>query len=479
MNNLFQRKGFVFLVAMLLLVGGFFNTAFAVDKLDQTITFPALSIKTYGDVDFDISATAASDLPVSFTSITLDICTLSGATVHIVSVGSCTITASQEGDDVYNPAPSLNQTVFIAQKEINVTADTINKVVGSLDPTLTYTNDPLVGGDEFSGTLTRDAGEDIGAYPITQGTLALNNNYTVNFTGADFMINFPPPVIAAHEDIIVVATQVSETGYWATVGYVAPDATSDVDGITPAICSPKSPSKFRLGDINIITCEKTDSLGNSAVPITFKITVIDTPPVITLLGDSTINLNVGSVYSDEGATALDNFQGDVTESILTSNHVDTNVVGTYFVTYDVSDNNGNAAIQVVRTVNVVPVTVSGGSTGGSGFPIYLVEPPAPELVPVAEIINTPTENPIPEVLGAEKFIFTFYLKKGPPYNVRIQGNEVMELQKFLNLSPYDSGLVVDGKFGPLTEAAVIKFQLANDLIGDGVVGASTRAILNK
>lgn len=475
-----------FLIITLLFIGVFFNnTAFAIDRLDQTITFPAfVGVKVYGNVDFDISATAESGLQVSFTSITLHICTMSGATVHIISSGSCTITASQGGDDVYNPAPSLNQTVYIAPKTINVIADEKNKVVGSPDPVLTYTSDSLVTGDEFSGNLTRDVGEEVGAYQITQGTLSLSNNYVLNFTEADFTINYPPPIIASHDDIVAVATIVSEAGYWAVVDYTAPDTTSEVDGVTPAVCIPVPHSKFRLGVINIVTCEKTDSLGNSAVPITFKITVIDTPPVITLTGSPTVNKNVGSVYLDEGATAFDNFQGDVTESISASNHVDTSVIGTYLVTYDVSDNNNNPAIQVTRTVNVVPITIFGGGS----LLVYTVPPaPAPVLAPVpaltpaptAEILNIPIEEPKGEVLGVEKFIFTLYLKKGPPYNVRVQGNEVMELQKLLNLSPYDSGLAVDGKFGPLTEAAVIKFQLANGLIGDGVVGAFTRAVLNK
>ena len=67
---------------------------------------------------------------------------------------------------------------------------------------------------------------------------------------------------------------------------------------------------------------------------------------------------------------------------------------------------------------------------------------------------------------------------GPPYNVAVNGAEVMELQKFLNAEGFGP-LVVDGKFGPLTKAAVIKFQLANGLVGDGVVGPLTIAALNK
>ncbi|WP_296637852.1 T9SS type A sorting domain-containing protein, partial [Polaribacter sp.] len=42
----------------------------------------------------------------------------------------------------------------------------------------------------------------------------------------------------------------------------------------------------------------------------------------------------------------------ITSSIVTVNTVDTSIVGTYTVTYDVSDANNNNAVQVIRTVNV-------------------------------------------------------------------------------------------------------------------------------
>ncbi|MBP9716312.1 MAG: peptidoglycan-binding protein [Candidatus Pacebacteria bacterium] len=48
----------------------------------------------------------------------------------------------------------------------------------------------------------------------------------------------------------------------------------------------------------------------------------------------------------------------------------------------------------------------------------------------------------------------------------------------LNSLGYDSG-AVDGAFGPLTKAALIKFQVANGLVGDGIAGPLTRAALNK
>ena len=79
-------------------------------------------------------------------------------------------------------------------------------------------------------------------------------------------------------------------------------------------------------------------------------------PVITLVGDTQITVEVGSTYTDLGATASDNYDGDITTDIVTVNNVDTSVIGTYTVTYNVSDDAGNAATEVTRVVNVTDTT---------------------------------------------------------------------------------------------------------------------------
>jgi prepilin-type N-terminal cleavage/methylation domain-containing protein len=78
-----------------------------------------------------------------------------------------------------------------------------------------------------------------------------------------------------------------------------------------------------------------------------------TPPVITLLGNSTVTIEVGSTYTDAGATATDNHDGNITSNIVIDNKVNPSTVGTYTVTYNVKDNAGNSATPVIRTVNVV------------------------------------------------------------------------------------------------------------------------------
>ena len=87
-------------------------------------------------------------------------------------------------------------------------------------------------------------------------------------------------------------------------------------------------------------------------------------PLITLNGPSTVGHILGSNYIDQGATATDNADGDISSSIITSGleEVNINQVGSYDINYNVSDSTGNSATQVTRTVNVQELTVDGPLT---------------------------------------------------------------------------------------------------------------------
>jgi hypothetical protein len=102
-----------------------------------------------------------------------------------------------------------------------------------------------------------------------------------------------------------------------------------------------------------LTYRVSDTAGNASAPITRTVVVADlTRPVITRLGNATINLLVGNGYSDAGATASDTLDGDLTAAIVTVNPVNTSVAGTYTIRYNVSDSAGNAATEVTRRVVV-------------------------------------------------------------------------------------------------------------------------------
>lgn len=93
---------------------------------------------------------------------------------------------------------------------------------------------------------------------------------------------------------------------------------------------------------------------NSRLRLGLDSNAIDrTPPIISLIGPSTVPLFVGDAYVEQGATSTDDRDGDITSLITIDNQsVDTSVANDYFVTYNVSDFAGNAADEVVRTVSV-------------------------------------------------------------------------------------------------------------------------------
>ena len=78
-----------------------------------------------------------------------------------------------------------------------------------------------------------------------------------------------------------------------------------------------------------------------------------TAPTLTLLGDNPLLVDVNTTYTDPGATATDNKDGDITSNIVVAGDtVNIAVAGSYTVTYNVSDAAGNAADQLTRTVTV-------------------------------------------------------------------------------------------------------------------------------
>ncbi|MBT8107823.1 MAG: sulfatase-like hydrolase/transferase, partial [Gammaproteobacteria bacterium] len=95
-----------------------------------------------------------------------------------------------------------------------------------------------------------------------------------------------------------------------------------------------------------------DNLSNVAT-VSITINAFNDRPVIALLGAAVVNLVTGDAFTDAGATAADEEDGDLTASIVVGGDVvDPNAPGTYVITYDVTDSGGSSAAQVTRTVNV-------------------------------------------------------------------------------------------------------------------------------
>ena len=76
------------------------------------------------------------------------------------------------------------------------------------------------------------------------------------------------------------------------------------------------------------------------------------PPLLSLIGNSTIVVQQGETFTDEGVSASDNIDGDISALVVIEGEVNTNNLGEYVLTYQVSDAADNAATPVTRKVQV-------------------------------------------------------------------------------------------------------------------------------
>ena len=139
-----------------------------INKLDQTISFDPLTDKTFGEVDFSVSATASSSLVVSFSGS--GNCTLAGSTVHLTGSGSCTITASQSGNAMYNPAPDISQSFDIAKADQSI----------NFFPSI---GDKQFGNAEFAPGATASSGLPV-SYSAIGNCAIVNGNVHLTGTGS-------------------------------------------------------------------------------------------------------------------------------------------------------------------------------------------------------------------------------------------------------------------------------------------------------
>jgi uncharacterized protein (TIGR02145 family) len=202
------------------------------DLPSQTINFTAPTSKTYGDAALPLTATATSTLAVTYASTTTSVCTVSGSIVTLAGAGTCSITASQAGNEYFSPATDVIRTFTVATKAVTVTATPKTKVFGSADPALTFTTTGLVGSDALTGGLSRTGGEDVGAYAITS-TLT-NSNYAITFISADLTITKASFVFTSANP----GTKLTADGFsFSNTFTVGSGVTASYASITPLVCT--------------------------------------------------------------------------------------------------------------------------------------------------------------------------------------------------------------------------------------------------
>ena len=243
-------------------------------------------------------------------------------------------------------------------------------------PVITLTGDASVNHEQ--ATAYTDAGAtvtdtvDTSIELVTAGTvdIATAGTYTLTYSATDSAGNEATTVTRAVTVADTIAPVIVLNGaanisheQGTTYTDAGASASDSVDGSVSVTTSGTVDTTI-VGTYTL-TYTATDASSNMATAAR-SVTVTDSEaPTITLIGESSINHEQGTTYTDAGATASDIADGSVT--VTTSGAVDTATAGTYTLTYTATDTAGNAATAVTRTVivadTVAPViTLSGSAT---------------------------------------------------------------------------------------------------------------------
>jgi uncharacterized protein YjbI with pentapeptide repeats len=312
---------------------------------------------TDADPNLNISCEVDGTLLDQVGNLTFDGAQITATFSYAFPAGSTTVTCT--ATDSVNPETTLQFTVDVVDvtppAAPAIPPDDFSSIEAASPNGATVIWSPLYADDVVDGSVLAVCSKASGSvFPIGTTTVSCTATDAAGLPsvastfGVTVVDTTAPTLLGVPTSTIFVAAGASGT---ASPDVYAGISTSDIADPAPIlVCGPATVLPF--GE-NTITCTSTDASTNAA-SASYVINVIDeTDPTITLIGPASITLEAGiDTYTEQGATAFDNVDGDLTSAIVITGAVDTSAVGTYTVYYDVSDNQGLHAATVTRTVNV-------------------------------------------------------------------------------------------------------------------------------
>jgi hypothetical protein len=199
---------------------------------DQTISFGAIAEKRYGDVNFVLNGSSTAGLEVAYVSSNIDVAKITGKSVTITGTGVTTITASQPGNELFEPAANVMQTLTVTKAPLTIRVNDVSVTYGDALPDITDSEtlklllsiSGFVNGDDATDidanpvlSTTATVNSDAGTYPITISG-GYDNNYTFALTHGTLTIEKAmqtitfdqlPIVLVGDAPVVLTATSTS------------------------------------------------------------------------------------------------------------------------------------------------------------------------------------------------------------------------------------------------------------------------------
>ena len=187
----------------------------------------------------------------------------------------------------------------------------------------------------YEPTLTTQAATD-----ITETSVTLNGVISIVSENCEVPNNT--------EQGFVYSTEIQPTLGNTQVSVIGTNISTTIEGLTP-------------NTTYYVRAFLTNTFGDFyGDEIDFMTAELDlTPPVITIIGDNPLEINIGEDYTEFGATATDDIDGDISQDIIIdSSNLNTALAGNYAVTYSVSDSSNNSTSEQREVIIIGDSTAS-------------------------------------------------------------------------------------------------------------------------
>jgi len=381
----------------------------------QTITFNDPGAQNFGTTP-TLTATASSTLPVTFTSSTTSVCTVtSGGALTFVTAGTCTINADQAGNGSYLAATQVSQSFAVNAVVPGAPVIGTATVTGATSVSLTFTAPVSNGGAAITGyTINRTpAGTPltVAGSPATITGLTTGQSYTFTVTatnsagtgGASAASNAVVPRSLNTAPLISGSPGTSAT---AGIAYSFAPAATDADAGTTLTFSASgvpgwasfstssgtlsgTPAETDVGSSGSIVISVSDGEATASLPA-FSITVQSGNKAPQISGSPATTVKAGAAYSfmptasdpnaaDKLTFSISNKPGwasfDASNGSLSGTPAQTDAGTTSGIVISVSDGKLSASLaafnlQVIG--NTAPVASAGSSTLNEDEPASFV-----------------------------------------------------------------------------------------------------------
>ena len=269
-------------------------------------------------------------------------------------------------DASLNPGRGVERTVYVddTTKPV-IKLNGLNPyVIRYAYPNVNYEEPGAVATDNYDEyvevVITGEVRSELGTYYISYNAVDSRGNVANTVIREVVVVDLDRPIIYLQrcpQEITIEAfvekydTKCDVPGYGL---YIDDNYHADLEELQKRLVVRGSVDDTTIGRY-IISYDIMDMSGNAAVTISRYVNVVDTtPPLILLEGGDEVVVEVFEPYVEPGFTVTDLYDDyhGVEIKYSSYNNININKLGTYYITYNAVDNQGNVSTPVTRTVHV-------------------------------------------------------------------------------------------------------------------------------